>query len=71
MTEKMCRSKSPEPADNLARVPCAKPRGHKGRRHSNPLLSRKWEGGINTTPVWEFIDDGYMTEADWMTWGRL
>lgn len=65
-----CRATSPD--DDA----CVKVRGHKshwhqghqpGKRHA----TRRWEGGINTKPRWELVDDGYMTQADEDTWGRI
>jgi hypothetical protein len=67
---KTCRSLSPSLGDTIARQPCIKERGHKGK-HSNPLIKKKWTGGINTEARWEFIDDGYMNEAYRATWGRM
>ncbi len=69
--DKLCRSKLPVITEGLAPLPCVKPRPHKSRFHSNPLVEKRWEGGINTTAHWEYIDDGYMSEGDWQSWGRL
>jgi hypothetical protein len=65
-----CRSTSP---DNDA---CTKERGHKGQWHvgvqpGKRNVTLRWCGGIKTQPFWERIDDGYMSEADLATWGRL
>lgn len=56
-------------ADEMIQVPCTKPRGHKGRMHSNPMVKRRWEDGINKAAHWEIIDDGYMSEGEWLAYG--
>lgn len=64
---KPCRSRN---ADGEA---CAKPRGHKSglyRDHRGPS-GREWTGGVRARAFAILADDGYMTEADYQTWGRL
>lgn len=65
MSEKVaCRSVS---ADGRA---CDKPRGHKKPVHVD-RDGAEWNGGINTPAQKVYVDNGYMTEADYQTWGRL
>jgi hypothetical protein len=66
-----CRSKG------LDDQPCVKKRGHLPMKHSDGKGNR-WHGGINTPAVapvtptpHKYVDNGYMTEADYQTWGRL
>jgi hypothetical protein len=63
----LCRSTSPD--DDA----CFKERGHKGRWHQGHQPgkrhpTRRWEGGVRSPARWE--DDGCMSMADEMTWGR-
>jgi hypothetical protein len=83
MTEEIpfipCRSKNTED------VQCIKKRGHTPQRHSNGL-GGYWTGGINTPPYpydkeankrsdaerkANYHDDGYMSEGDYQSWGRI
>lgn len=62
---KPCRSVSPD--DDA----CTKPRGHKGQWHQGQVAgkaskTKRWRDGVNKPPQWEYIDDGYRTEADYI-----
>lgn len=63
--EKPCRSTSPD-GDG-----CTKGRGHRSRWHQRAAAhgfpaSRRWEDGGRKPARWEYVDDGYRTEADYM-----
>lgn len=62
-----CRSISP------SGEPCVRARGHQGKQgmwHENPVVPRRWRGGIKTPAYWR-IDNGPLTEADYQSWMRL
>lgn len=68
-----CRSISPEGK------PCVRSRTKQHMKHSDGL-GKYWEQGINhdarevpknPAPRVEREDDGYMSEADYQSWGRL
>ena len=75
-TEEMLPCRSHDEHDK----PCVKKRGHKQAKHSDGE-GGYWIGGVNTKPVAvpknppprppEKPDDGYMTEGDYQSWGRL
>ena len=64
-------------------TPCVKSRGHKAAKHSDGK-GGYWLAGINKPAVKvpksspdqfanakKYVDDGYMTEGDHQSWGRI
>lgn len=52
---------------------CIKPRGHKSglSRDHKGASGSEWTGGVKSPAFTITHDDGYMSEGDYQSWGRL